>query len=417
MKRYDAIVVGARCAGSPTAMLLARKGYKVLVVDRATFPSDTLSTHLVHPPGVGALERWGLLDRLLATGCPPIDTYTFDFGPFALSGAPGTDASPLAYSPRRTVLDKLLVDAASKAGAEVREGFSVEEVVIDGGRVTGVRGHGKGGESVTEHARVVIGADGRQSLVARAVEPEQYNEKPPLCCGYYSYWSGLPMNGRFEAYIRPRRAFAAWPTHDDLTLVIGGWPHAELAANKDDIEGNWLKMLEHAPAFADRLRAARREARFVGTAVQNYFRKPYGPGWALVGDAGYNKDFITAQGIHDAFRDAELCTTALDRTFSGVCGFDVAMGEYQSTRDKRVLPTYEFTCQLATLAPPPPELQAVLSAAHGNQEAMDGFARVNAGVMSPAEFFSEQNVARIFAAAKQSPTGRVNDERDRIRSD
>src|SRR6266508_2386219 len=149
--RYDAIVVGARCAGSPTAMLLARKGYKVLVVDRARFPSDTISTHLVHPPGVAALRRWGLLDRLAATGCPPIDTYSFDFGPFTIEGAPGTDEEPVAYGPRRTVLDKLLVGAAAEAGAEVQEGFTVEDVVIEDGRVTGVRGHSKGGNTVTEH--------------------------------------------------------------------------------------------------------------------------------------------------------------------------------------------------------------------------------------------------------------------------
>ena len=123
-KTFDAIVVGARVAGSPTAMLLARKGYDVLLVDRATFPSDTISTHLVHPPGIDALQRWGLLDKVLATGCPAIDTYAFDFGPFTLSGAPG--GGGVAYGPRRTVLDKLLVDAASEAGAHVREGFSVE---------------------------------------------------------------------------------------------------------------------------------------------------------------------------------------------------------------------------------------------------------------------------------------------------
>jgi flavin-dependent dehydrogenase len=131
--RYDAIVIGARCAGSPTAMLLARRGHKVLVVDRATFPSDTVSTHLLHPPGVASLGRWGLLERLVATGCPPIDTYAFDFGPFSISGAPGTDDTPVAYGPRRTVLDKLLVDAAAEAGAEVREGFTVQEVVATTG--------------------------------------------------------------------------------------------------------------------------------------------------------------------------------------------------------------------------------------------------------------------------------------------
>jgi 2-polyprenyl-6-methoxyphenol hydroxylase-like FAD-dependent oxidoreductase len=397
--RYDAIVVGARCAGSPTAMLLARRGHKVLVVDRATFPSDTVSTHLLHPPGVASLRRWGLLERLTATGCPPIGAYAFDFGPFTISGAPGTDDTPVAYGPRRTVLDKLLVDAAAEAGAEVREGFTVTEVVVSDGRVTGVRGHGRDGGTVTEQARVVVGADGRHSRVARAVGPEQYHEKPPLLCGYYSYWSGLPMGGRFETWVRPDRAFAAWPTHDDLTLVIGGWPYAELEANRDDIEGNFLAMLELAPAFAERLRAATRQARFVGTAVPNYFRRPYGPGWALVGDAGYNKDFITAQGMHDAFRDAELCATALDQAFAGARPFEAAMADYQSTRDRQVLPMYELTCELATLEPPPPELQQLLGAAHGNQEAMDAFARMMAGVTSPAEFFSEQNVGRILANA------------------
>ena len=186
-------------------MLLARKGYKVLVVDRASFPSDTVSTHLLHPPGVAALGRWGLLERLTDSGCPPIHTYAFDFGPFTLTGTPGTVDAPVAYAPRRTVLDQLLVDAAAAAGAEVRQGFSVESLVIDDdGRVTGIRGHGRNGHTVTEHARVVVGADGRHSLVARTVQPEQYHEQPPLLCGYYSYWSDLPMHGRFENYVPPR---------------------------------------------------------------------------------------------------------------------------------------------------------------------------------------------------------------------
>ncbi|HUR33075.1 MAG TPA: FAD-dependent monooxygenase [Vicinamibacterales bacterium] len=202
---YDAIIVGARCAGSPTAMLLARKGYRVLVVDRATFPSDTLSTHVVQPLAVSALARWGLAARLAATGCPPIHTYTFDFGPFTIAGAPGTPDSPVAYCPRRTVLDKLLVDAAAEAGAEVREGFTVDEVVSEGGRVVGIRGHAKGGAPVTERAAVVVGADGRNSVVAHAVAPEHYHDKPPLLAPYYAYWSGLPMDGRFETYIRPHR--------------------------------------------------------------------------------------------------------------------------------------------------------------------------------------------------------------------
>jgi 2-polyprenyl-6-methoxyphenol hydroxylase-like FAD-dependent oxidoreductase len=246
---------------------------------------------------------------------------------------------------------------------------------------------------------VVVGADGRHSLVARAVRPEQYHQQPPLQVSYYSYWSGLPMDGRFETYIRPGRGFAAWPTHHDLSLVICGWPAAEFHANRPDIEATYHKTLELAPAFTERIRAATREARFMGTAVPNYFRKPYGPGWALVGDAGYNKDFITAQGMHDAFRDAELCATALDEAFSGASAFATAMGVYQATRDTQVLPMYELTTQLATLEPPPPDLQRLLGAIYGHQEAMDGFARVIAGVTSPAEFFSEDNVRRITVQA------------------
>jgi 2-polyprenyl-6-methoxyphenol hydroxylase-like FAD-dependent oxidoreductase len=395
-KTYDAIVVGARVAGSPTAMLLARKGYDVLLVDRASFPSDTISTHLIHPPGITALQRWGLLDKVVASGCPAIDTYAFDFGPFTLSGAPDPDGT-VAYGPRRTVLDKVLLDAAAEAGAEVREGFSVESMVYEHDQVVGVRGHGKGATTVTERARVVIGADGRHSLVAQAVNPFQYHEKPPLLAAYYAYWSGLPMQGRFETYIRPNRGMAAFPTNDDLTVVIAAWPYAEFEANKKDIEGNLFKTYDLAPAFAERLRAAARETRFVGTAVPNFFRKPYGPGWALVGDAGYNKDFITAQGIHDAFRDAELCVTALDEAFGGTRSFDAAMADYQSRRDAQVLPMYEFTTELATLEPPPPELQQLLAAIAGNQDAMDGFAQVNGGVTSPAEFFSPTNVARMMS--------------------
>jgi 2-polyprenyl-6-methoxyphenol hydroxylase-like FAD-dependent oxidoreductase len=241
---YDVIVVGARCAGSPTAMLLARLGYRVLVVDRATCPSDTVSTHIVQPTGVAALQRWGLLDQVTSTGCPAIHTFLFDFGPIRIFGSPGTEDSPVAYCPRRIVLDKILVDAASAAGAEVREGFNVEEILVEDGVVVGIRGHSKGGQSVTERARLVVGADGLHSLVAQTVQPEQYHDKPQLLCGYYSYWSGLPMNGWLETYIRPNRGFAAVPTNDDLTLIVAGWPYAEFAANKTDIEGHFVATME-----------------------------------------------------------------------------------------------------------------------------------------------------------------------------
>ena len=256
----------------------------------------------------------------------------------------------------------------------MREGFTVDEVLIDDGRVTGIRGHSKDGAALTEHGSVVIGADGRYSLVAETVAAEEYNTKPPILQGYYAYWSNLPVDPAFEVVARPGRGWASAPTHDGLTLVVGGWPTSEADAHKHDVEGTYLAMFDLVPEFADRIRDAKRESRFAGTAVANYFRKPFGPGWALVGDAGYNKDFITAMGIMDAFRDAELCAHALDESFSGAQTFDEAMASYHEARDAHVLPMYEFTTTLAMLEPPPPEMQQLLGAVSQSQEAMDAFA-------------------------------------------
>ena len=402
---YDAIIVGARCAGAPTAMLLARHGYRVLVVDRATFPSDTVSTHMIHAPGTSALHRWGLLEEVTATGCPGVERYSFDFGPFTIIGTPRPSAGiATGYAPRRTVLDKILVDAAARAGAEVRERFSVEDVIVEDGTVVGIRGRSDGGAAVVERARVVVGADGRTSRVAKAVRPAQYNDKPMLQWSYYTYWSDLPLDG-FEIVVRPDRGWAAMPTNDGLTLLVVGWPYAESIAYRADVEANYLKTLQLAPEFAERVASATREARFIGAAVPNFFRTPYGPGWALVGDAGYTKDPITAQGISDAFRDAELCVTALDNTFAGRTTFEAAMAAYQQARDDQVLPIYEFTTQLATMEAPPVEMQQLLGAMRADQAAMDDFASITAGTISPAEFFDPANIGRIMSGSATATVG------------
>lgn len=400
---YDAIVVGARCAGSPTAMLLARRGYRVLLVDKATFPSDTMSTHFIHPPGVAALQRWGLLDELAATNCPPVRTYSFDFGPFTIAGSPRpVDGNATGYGPRRTVLDALLVEAAAAAGAELRQGFTVEEVTFDDdGRVTGIRGHAKGGPTVTERARVVIGADGKHSLVAKAVRAGRYHEVAPLQSGYYAYWSGLPTDA-FSLYDRAehRRGWGAIPTNDGLTCVVVGWPQDEFKANRKDVEGNYLRAFDHAPEFAERIRGATRETRFAGTAdLPNFFRTPYGPGWALVGDAGYHKDPITAFGISDAFRDAQALADGLDDAFGGRRALQDAMADYQRARDEASLPIYGLTCEFAKIAPPPPEMQQLFGALATQPAAIDDFVSVMAGTMAAPEFFAPDNVGRIMHAA------------------
>ena len=399
---YDAIVVGARCGGSPTAMLLARSGYRVLLVDKATFPSDTMSTHFIHPPGVAALGRWGILERLEATNCPPVAKYSFDFGPVTISGTPRpANGTASAYGPRRIVLDALLVEAAVGAGAELREAFTVEEILVEDGRVAGIRGHAKDGATVTERARVVIGADGKHSLVAKAVQAERYSEAPPLAPSYYTYWSGLPTD-TFETYVRAEddRGWGVLPTHDDLTCVVMGWPLAQFEANRKDVEGTYMKSFELAPEFAERISGAKREARFQGIRdLPGYFRKPYGPGWALVGDAGYHKHPLTAYGITDAFRDAETVAAALDDAFSGRNDYEEAMASYQRSRDEQSQPIYQLTCEFAKLEPPPPEMQQLFGALQGNQSAMDDFVSVMAGTLPVPEFFGPENIGRIMAQA------------------
>jgi 2-polyprenyl-6-methoxyphenol hydroxylase-like FAD-dependent oxidoreductase len=393
---YDAIVVGARCAGAPTAMLLARRGHRVLVVDRSTFPSDTLSTLVIQPKGVAALKRWGLFEQVASTGCPPIDRYRFDFGPVVISGSPRpVDGNATAIAPRRTVLDKILVDAAAGAGAEVREDFTVEEILIDDGMVVGIRGHADGGAGVVERARVVIGADGHNSRVARAVNAPRYHEKPVLENAFYTFWRDLPVDA-FTTVIRGDRGFAAIPTNDDLTLVLVGCPFAQASDFRRNVEANYFEAVKRDPEWADRLGAATRVEPFTGGGVPNFYRKPYGPGWALVGDAGYTKDPITAQGICNAFVDAERLATALDEVWARNRPFGEAMGDYQNQRDATTLPMYEFTTQLATLEPPPPELQELLGAMAGNEPAMDAFVSLNAGTMSPAEFFDPNHLARLL---------------------
>ena len=396
---YDVIVIGARCAGSPTALLLARGGHRVLLVDKATFPSDTMSTHLVHPPGVAALARWGVLPELEATNCPPVSRYRFDFGAVTIEGEPRrADGIGTAYCPRRIVLDHLLVGAAAASGVEVREGFTVDGLIFDADRVVGIHGHGRDGQRVSERAAVVVGADGRHSLVAKAVGAEQYGETPAASPTYYAYWSNLPTEG-METYIRAEhgRGWGVLPTHDELTCVVQGWPGTEFAANRRDIEGTYLRTFELAPEFAERTRGATRESRFLGTGdLAGYFRRPYGQGWALVGDAGYHKHPITAFGISDAFRDAELVAQGLHNALAGRRSFDAAMSDYQRVRDEVAGPMYGFTSDFALLEPPPPDLQALLAAIEGDEESMRDFISVMAATLPAPEFFGPDNVARIM---------------------
>ncbi|MBT0770976.1 FAD-dependent monooxygenase [Kineosporia sp. J2-2] len=399
-EQWDAVVVGARVAGAPTAMLLARAGHRVLLVDRAAFPSDTISTHLVHPTGVAALERWGLLDRLVATGCPPIDTYRIDFDVAVLSGRPSAaeGTGRTAYGPRRIVLDNLLVEAAREAGVTVRESWTVDEIVRSGERVIGVRGHHRGGEPTFESARVVIGADGKNSVVHKAVQAPEYDTRPALTAGYYAYWSGLPID-EFRVYVREHRAIVVVPTHDNQKLVLVGWPRREMAQNRSRVEETYMAAVNSVPELAGLMAGAHRETRIIGHGdTRNAMRVPFGPGWALVGDAGYIKDPATAQGISDAFRDAELLSAALDHSWSSGVPWQAAMSDYQRLRDGRAKPMLDFTCMLAPMDPLPAFVRFLFRSMQGNQPAIDRFLGGFAGTVPLSEVFHPLNTLGIVGS-------------------
>jgi flavin-dependent dehydrogenase len=401
---YDVIIVGARCAGSPLAMLLARKGYRVLLLDRAKFPSNMpMSTHLVHQPGIARLKRWNLLERLTASGCPPITSYSYDAGEFTLTGCPSpAEGVSEAYAPRRTVLDKILVDAAVEAGAELREHFSVKTLTYRGHGVTGVRGSTENNRDVTEQARIVVGADGMNSVVARSVRAPEYNSMPPLMVTHFSYWSAVKLEG-VELYPRDYRFVYGWNTNDGLALVGVNWALSQFPKLPAGVEESFFQVVDRAaPGLAARLRAGKREERWYGGAIPGFFRKPYGEGWALVGDAGYKKDPCTAAGITDAFRDAEFLAEAIDDRFVGRRSSEQAMAEYELRRNAIAMPIYEFTCQSAKFEPATLEMKQLLTALRSNQIETDRFFGLIAQTTSIPEFLSPDNLARIIAGIPQS---------------
>jgi len=400
---YDVIIVGARVAGASTAMLLARRGLKVLVLDRATFPSDTLSTHQVQLPGVARLARWGVLGAVLEAGTPMTRDVRFDQGDAVITGRyPAYQGVDAMCSPRRTVLDRVLVDAARAAGAEVRENFAVQEILGDG-QVTGIRGQEKGAPTVTEQARLVIGADGKHSLVAKAVDARAYRTRPPRSMAFYTYWADVPARdgspaGTGEIYGRPGCAAAAWPTNDGLMMTYMAWPAARFDEFRRDVEGNFLRTLD-VVGMGERIRAGRRAERFRGTPdVPGYLRKPYGPGWALVGDAGLLLDPITGQGISHAFRDAELLADAVADGLGGIRPLAKALARYHRARDRAARPMYDFTARLAAVNPPTPAEMALFRALARRQEDSDMFLGVLAGSIPLRQLMSPRTMVRLVGA-------------------
>ena len=371
--RRDVVVVGGRVAGSATAMLLARLGHDVVVVDQASFPSDTVSTHSIARSGVVQLRRWGLLDEVLDSGAPAIRQVTFNAGGESIS-RPIKDKAGVdcLLAPRRYVLDTLLASAAQRAGAQVRPGVTVTGVQRDGcGRVVGVVGHDRAGAPVQLGARWVVGADGLGSRVAREVGAPVAEARAAGGAGQYAYYTGIPWSG-FEFFVAERSFAGVFPTHDGQACIWVCNPAADAAAVRrgagSRVEAFDQLLARSAPPLAERLRKARRTSPVQGMLRQpNQLRQAFGPGWALVGDAGYYRDAVTAYGISDAFRDAALLAVALDQALGGAAEAEEtgALAGYQQQRDQALREIFELTCRLAAYPPVPRfiELQKQLSAA------------------------------------------------------
>ncbi|QCX81940.1 hypothetical protein C9F11_41800 [Streptomyces sp. YIM 121038] len=386
---YDVIVVGARCAGSPTAMLLARAGHRVLLLDRVRFPRDTLSSHYIHQPGTALLDRWGLLAAVRDSGCPPLERVRYEAADVSVSGcSPPVGGRRAGWAPRRHVLDPLLADAAVAAGAELRQGCRVDDLLFDGDRVTGVAYTTPRGQRSVERARLVVGADGMRSLVARRAQAPTVTEDRRMTCTYYSYWEGLPAD--FELYERPGRWIGVIPTNDALTLVMTYFPQADFETVRAAAEPAYLEAVRTtAPRLAERMTDARRVERLYGTGdQQNYLRRAAGPGWALVGDAAHHKDSIAARGITDAFLQAELLVESIGTGLDEEPRLDAALARYAAELEQRFLGFYRSTLTTAELRVPESRL-SLLRAIAGRQDLVDRYFGTLSGACGLDDFYNE----------------------------
>jgi flavin-dependent dehydrogenase len=354
--KVDAIVVGARCAGAATAMLLARGGARVVLVDKGAYGTDMLSTHALMRGAVLQLDRWGVLPDIVVSGTPPIRSTTFCYAEtdttVPIEAKYGVTA---LYAPRRTLLDRLLVDAAFKSGVDIRYGVRVDGVKVDSrGRAIGISAV-EGGRRREIDADIVIGADGLHSTIARQVRAPRLADGRHSTAVLYGYWEGLSAD-EYLWWFKQGVSMGSIPTNEGATCVFVSVPSARL---RDEIRGNaalaYTRLIWRvSPRFAERLHDSVRVEPVRGFGGhRGFIKRGTGPGWALVGDAGYFKDPSTAHGITDAFRDAELLSRAIMR------GTTAAFAEYEATRLDLSRKLFEVTDDIASLAWTDAEVQSL----------------------------------------------------------
>jgi 2-polyprenyl-6-methoxyphenol hydroxylase-like FAD-dependent oxidoreductase len=364
-KRYDVIVVGARASGAATAMLLARHGLEVLALDRGRYATDTLSTNALMRAGVLQLHRWGLVDRLREAGTPPVRAAEFHYGGDTLrvpiKPADGVDA---LFAPRRSVLDRILVDAAREAGVDMQFGVSVDGLQRDAnGRVIGIVGRDERGKPITPRAAVTVGADGVKSRVAREVEAEVTRTGTDTGAVVFGYFRNTGVEDAYIWSYDEKVSAGFIPTNDDAVCVFTGSHQLRFKQEiqRDIAAGFYAVLGEAAPAFADRIQKENQVEHFRGfPGIIGYYRRPWGDGWALVGDAGYFKDPITAHGISDALRDAELLARALTKALDDPSKEEQALAEYERIRDEVSHDLFDVTEQIAAYAWTLDDLRVIL---------------------------------------------------------
>jgi flavin-dependent dehydrogenase len=336
----DVIVIGGRCAGAATAMLLARRGHRVTVLERGHLGSDTLSTHGIARGGVVQLARWDLLDEIVATGAPPIRQVVFRRGNDELvrTVKPYAGVDHL-IAPRRTILDAVLMRAAGRAGATLRTGVTAVGVLrADDGRIQGVRARTADGTPLELPARIVIGADGVRSKVAEFVGAEIVESHPADSATFYAYVAGLPWRG-FEYHVGTGGFAGVFPTHHGEACVWACGPSAITGRATTDFTG---LLGEISPSLGARIRTGHLTSKVRGAVrLPNHLRRAAGPGWALVGDAGYHRDPVSGHGITDAFRDAELLADHIED-----------LPEYERRRDIAVREIFAITQQMSRYPAP-----------------------------------------------------------------
>jgi menaquinone-9 beta-reductase len=397
MTRFDVVIVGARCAGSPLALLLARQGLSVCLVDRAKFPSETPSTHLIQPCGVQLLDRLGVLDAVLAAGAVPLDRLTMVVDDVVRIEATLDEAQfrQSSLCVRRVTLDALLVDAAAAAGVDVRTGLRATDLISEGGRVIGVNT-----AAGPIHGQLVVGADGRHSTVASRVGAREYHVAPAGKMFAWAYFEDVPdREGRVRIGRRGARAFLAGPTDGELYMAAVGVDMAEQAEFHTDRDANFIAAIRGWPELADIVADGRRVGPIrVLTNWHGYFREAAGPGWVLVGDAGHFKDPTPGQGIGDAFRQADRLAAAIDDGL-GNASLDAAMQSWWRWRDDDAYEMYWFASDMGAPGAASPLMKRLMRGLAVDPNATLMFFGVLNHEVRPSQLFTTPRAVRAAARA------------------